>query len=248
LASGWCFRTSLRYALRTSSAEACLDTPSSSYGSLLRNSASFLLRHPLSAIEDVPIPEIPETAHPARTLLHALAFFLRRTLRPLRRLKRCRSRLIFYFSFNVPVMLAHISSTAAYLSPACCVQHVSHRWSGVSSKMRHASSSALNPDFRLRIGSQTLRADNRRCRSRIEHSEQMDPHAKWLYRVVESSKKEGEANSEKTSIGARFAPKQRWKEGSQLGKTKMHQQDPTENRRRSRILIAQGRECCQTIV
>ena len=129
---------------------------------------------------------------PARSLLHALAFFLRRTLRPLRRLKRCRSRLIFYFSFNVPVMLAHISSTAAYLSPACCVQHVSHRWSGVSSKMLHASSSALNPDFRLRIGSQTLRADYRRCRSRIEHSEQMDPHAKWLYRVVESSKKEGE--------------------------------------------------------
>ncbi len=141
---------------------------------------------------------------PARSLLHALAFFLRRTLRPLRRLKRCRSRLIFYFSFNVPVMLAHISSTAAYLSPACCVQHVSHRWSGVSSKMLHASSSALNLDFRLRIGSQTLRADNRRCRSRIENSEQMDPSAKWLYRVVESSRrKERTAARREASLARR---------------------------------------------
>jgi hypothetical protein len=58
--------------------------------------------------------------------------------------------------------------------------------------MLHASSSALNLDFRLRIGSQTLRADNRRFRSHIELSEQMDPHAKRLYRPVESSKKEGE--------------------------------------------------------
>jgi hypothetical protein len=145
------------------------------------------------------MPRIPQTAHSAYTpLLHALAFLLRRTLRPLRRLKRCRSRLTFYFNFNVPVLLAHISTTAAYLSPACCVQHVSHRWSGVCSKMLHVSSSALNLDFRLRIGSQTRRADNRRFRSRIENSEQMDPSAKRSYRAVESSKREGETNSERS--------------------------------------------------
>ena len=92
-----------------------------------------------------------------------------------------------------------------------------------------------------------MRADKWRFRRRIEHSEQVDPSAKRSHRAVESSKREGKANSEKTSIGARSAPKQRWKEGSQLGKTKLHQQDPAEYRRRSGILIAQGRECCRTI-
>ena len=138
-------------------------------------------------------PTLPTPRSSTRwRFLHALAYLLRRTLRPLKRLRRCRSRLTFYFSFNIPVLLAHISTTAAYLSPACCVQHVAHRWSGVCSKMLHASSSALNLDFRLRICSQTLRADNRRFRSRIENSEQMDPSAKRSYRAAESSKREGE--------------------------------------------------------
>jgi hypothetical protein len=54
------------------------------------------------------------------------------------------------------------------------------------------SSSALNLDFRLRIGSQTMRADNRRFRSGIEHSGQMDPSTKRSNRAVESIKREGE--------------------------------------------------------
>jgi hypothetical protein len=68
------------------------------------------------------MPEIPQTAHLAFTpLLQALASLLRRTLRPLRRPKRRRGRLNIYLSFNVSVLLAHISTTVAYLSLACCV-------------------------------------------------------------------------------------------------------------------------------
>jgi hypothetical protein len=57
----------------------------------------------------------------------------------------------------------------------------------------------LNLDFRLRIGSQTMRAGNRLGAVSSARSS-WDPSAKRSYKAVEGSKREGEANSKKSSI------------------------------------------------